>query len=316
MPSISFHPNFLTDLLSGDAQLPARVFRKLLTETGEFRLNRDDHAYHGIKDAWIRVVSRGSSAYRVIYVKTNDHVMFYRAGQHKVEDNLGTPNNDTLIRVSQGAPLLELMRPIGQTVEAIAFGNTGGFTSIEQNEASRFLKNHEKRRLFEQVAGRRLVPHKEVLLVSPYLSLDMMWSTAPMGKALDEWLEDGCTVTLITRPPRATELDEFNKLEARGFEIIYVARLHAKAYLFKVDQTKVNTYQQAPRDLALLGSANLTKSGFHPRGDLDNDPQYELSYEIPAADCEEFENFITHLAAIGIGHEVLRNNTTNQGYAQ
>ncbi|WP_157634471.1 hypothetical protein [Variovorax sp. Root318D1] len=318
MPSISFHPDFLTDLLSGDAQLPARVFRKILTDGGEFRVDRDDHPYRGIADGWIRVVSRGRTAFRVIYVKSKDHVMFYRAGQHKVEDDLASPNAATpTIAVKGGVEILDLTRPMGRTQDARELGAASGDgveSFVEMPSASKFLKNHEKRRLYDQIAGRRLIPHRDVMLVSPFISLDILWSTSPIGRALDEWIAEGCTVTLITRPPLEEDIAEFTKLEARGFSLIYVARLHAKAYFFKVDQTKVNTYQKPSNDLALLGSANLTNSGFHPKGELDKNFQLELSYElIDEKERQEFEDFITYLALVGTGHDVLKNNYASKG---
>ena len=56
------------------------MLSKVLGRDGSFRLDRDDHRFHGIEDAWIRVVSRGNTAYRVIYIRRGRDVYLYRAG--------------------------------------------------------------------------------------------------------------------------------------------------------------------------------------------------------------------------------------------
>lgn len=312
MATIKFHQQFVIDLVdSGDAQLPNRVFKKLFTEEGEFRPDRDDHRYRGIDDAWIRVVSRGNSAYRVIYLRERDCITIYRAGPHSVEDNLGAPGRVEGFPIVSQEILAEAFRPVGGNAISQEMARTR--LSTEQVEASRFMKNHENRRLYEQVIGRRLIPHKEVILVSPFLSLDLLKPTKVLGQMLDEWIGDNCSVTLITKPPNASDLPAYSTLESRGFSIIYVARLHAKAYVFRVDRSKLNDYQSAAADLVIMGSANLTNSGFNPDGIRTSEPQLELSYQIADEDQYEFENFLAYLAGAGVSHDVVRNNISSIG---
>ncbi|GKS89888.1 hypothetical protein [Acidovorax sp. SUPP2539] len=312
MATIKFHRKFVVDLVdSGDAQLPNRVFKKLFTEEGEFRPDRDDHRYRGIDDAWIRVVSRGNSAYRVIYLRENDGITIYRAGPHSVEDNLAAPGRVEGFHIVSQEIMAEAFRPVGGNAISQEMARTR--LSTEQVEASRFMKNHENRRLYEQVIGRRLIPHKEVILVSPFLSLDILKPTKILGQMLDEWICDNCSVTLITKPPNANELAAYSALESRGFSIIYVARLHAKAYVFRVDRGKLNEYQSAAADLVVMGSANLTNSGFNPDGIRTSEPQLELNYKIADEDQDEFENFLAYLAGAGVGHDVVRNNISSLG---
>lgn len=313
MPNISFHQQFLSDLASsGDSRLAQRVFKKLFLDNGEFKSDRDDHKYKGIENGWIRVISRGTPGFRVIYIHSNNDVMLYRAGPHSVEDDLAAPNGNDSIPVVGVNVIEQALDSVGFTQDLKKF--SAAIDSIpEKNKSSPFIKNHERRLLYEQVLGRRLLPHKEVYLVSPYLSFDLLRSTKYLGVMLDQWLIDGCTVTLITLPPTTHNLEEYNSLEARGFSIIYVKNLHAKAYLFRVDREKLNEYQQHHKDLALIGSANLTISGFNPNGDLTEIPQLELSYEVKDAEHPELELFITYLAAIGTSHDTIRNNIANHG---
>ena len=312
MSTIKFHRQFVVDLVgSGDAQLPNRVFKKVFTEGGEFRPDREDHQYKGIEDAWIRVVSRGNTAYRVIYLRERDTVTLYRAGPHSVEDNLAAPTRVEGFPVVSQEAVDAAVRPVGRSTLSQELAKAR--LSVERSEASRFMKNHESRRLYEQITGRRLLPHKEVILVSPYISLDLLKSTQLLGQMLDEWLLDGCSITLITKPPNAAELSDYDRLESRGFSVLYVQRLHAKAYVFRVDKDKLNQFQQEMNDLVILGSANLTNSGFNPDGIRTKEPQLELSYQIEDGDQDELEGFLAYLAGVSVGHDVVRNNLSSIG---
>lgn len=311
MPNISFHQQFLSDLASsGDSQLAQRVFKKLFASNGNFKPDTQDHKYKGIENGWIRVISKGTPGYRVIYVHEKNEIMLYRAGPHSVEDDLAAPNGDSPIPVLDGTIIEQAMESIGFTQTLIEIAATNG---EDANAPSNFMKNHENRYLYQEVLGRRLLPHKEVHLVSPFLSIEILRSTGHLGMMLDQWLIDGCKVSLITLPPKFSMLEDYNSLEARGFSILYVKNLHAKAYLFRIDRSKLNEYQQHHKDLALIGSANLTSSGFNPSGVRAELPQLELSYEIKEAEHSELESFITYLAAVGTSHDTIRNNIANHG---
>lgn len=314
MPNISFHQQFLSDLASsGDSRLAQRVFKKLFLDNGEFRSDRDDHKYRGIENGWIRVISRGTPGFRVIYIHSNNDILLYRAGPHSVEDDLVAPNGDSPIPVVGIDVVEQAMDSVGFTHELKKLSTTIDDSTTGTSDPSRFMKNHERRLLYEQVLGRRLLPHKEVYLVSPFLTFDILRSTKYLGVMLDQWLADGCKVTLITLPPKPHALEEYNSLEARGFSIMYVKNLHAKAYLFRIDREKLNEYQQHHQDLALIGSANLTLPGFNPDGNRTELPQLELSYEVNHSEHSELELFITYLAAVGTSHDTIRNNIANHG---
>lgn len=312
MGKISFHRKFIVDLVgSGDAQLPGRVFRKIFTDGGEFRSDRDDHPYKGINDAWIRVVSRGNSAYRVIYLKERDSIVFYRAGPHSVEDNLAHPQRMDGFPVVSQEVIEAALRPMGGMAAAHDLSRSRQGSSY--SDSSRIMKNHESRRLYECVIGRRLIPHKEVVLVSPYVSHDFLRSTHMLGQMFDEWIDGGCGITLITRPPAAFEFSDFDKLESRGFSILYVPALNARTYIFRVDRNKLSEFQQQASDLLVVGSADLTDLGFNPSGIGNPNPQLELSYAIGEEDQDELEGFLAYLAGVSVGHDVVRSNLASLG---
>jgi len=62
--------NFIDDLKSADDQrFVRRVFNQVFDSNYAFKKGQDDHRYKGINDAWIRYVSQGGPAYRIIFIK-------------------------------------------------------------------------------------------------------------------------------------------------------------------------------------------------------------------------------------------------------
>ena len=65
-------PEFINDLKSSaDSNLIRQALRHTLDNDGAFIADADDHRYHGIEKAWIRVISKG---FRVIYFMEEDSV--------------------------------------------------------------------------------------------------------------------------------------------------------------------------------------------------------------------------------------------------
>ena len=63
--AVYFCREFLRDLMEhNDAHFAARVLSKVIGSGGEFEADADDHRYKGIDGAWIRYVSRQTTAYR------------------------------------------------------------------------------------------------------------------------------------------------------------------------------------------------------------------------------------------------------------
>lgn len=290
--TLYLYDTFLRDLQEhGDGNFAQRVLRKLLNGNGSFRSDGDDHRYHGIENAWIRYVSGGASAYRAIYIRDGEHIYLYRAGEHSIEDNLGTPRGNRLLAQ---AALSDV--PQNQVQDQVPeLGNM-----FRQNGRGRLLRNF--------LLGRRLFPHKEVMIVSPFLSLDLLQRTNRVGLALDHLKEDGTKITLITRPPVLAEVDAFRELEVRGWDVTFHKSLHAKLYIFKVDGD-ARYAEQGASDAALIGSANLTERGF---GLNERDFNEELCYELPAGAHEGAIDFVYQLAMQAQPLDKIRRTLVNQ----
>lgn len=276
---VSISPKFIADLQTeNDANFARRVLAKLFDGEGAFRHDTNDHRYKGIADAWIRYVSQGRSAFRVIYVRTGEDVLLYRCGPHSIEDHLTAPAAaDVVIKVDAREIVEVVVGPASKGAPA---------------NAGRIISNLRTPALWHLVLGRRLIPHKEVILVSPFLSQSLLWRTARLGRLLDDWVEDGTKVSLITRPPPNDDHSLFEDLETRGIPTLFHERLHSKLYMFQVDQRRVK-FDRKQEDLLVLGSANLTESGFGASRETGND---ELSYELPSSDVSDLETYVAYLA--------------------
>jgi phosphatidylserine/phosphatidylglycerophosphate/cardiolipin synthase-like enzyme len=276
--SLFIYDSFLTDLRdNGDANFTQRVLRKVINANGSFRQDADDHRFGGIEDAWIRYVSAGRTAFRAIYIRRQQDVLLYRAGTHSIEDNLVGPG--------AAAPLVEVL---------MAKAAAQGAGVVEAAIANRFLQNGigQKRLLRNVFLGRRLMPHQEVLLISPYVSLAMFDRPHRFGMAIDNLVEDGTKITLVTRWPKPGELDAYRDLEARGISLLFHRSLHAKLYIFTIRREEVK-YGQDFSDAAIIGSANLTETGF---GFDERNFNEELCYELPHDAHEGALEFAYHIA--------------------
>lgn len=276
---LSFLPAFIADLQDhADANFARRVLNKVVARDGRFRVDIDDHRYDGIPDAWIRYVSRGNSAYRVIYVRKGEDVFLYRCGEHSIEERLSAPADSVfdaamMVDGMVGAPAPDKWIP-------------------RQDRPKRVLCSVRTPTLYQMIMDRRLVPHREVVLVSPFLSLSLLKRYSTFGKLLNAQLEDGAKVTLLTRPPSEEYFDEFADIEARGIDLLFHPRLHAKFYMFTTAPDRQSKYAKPVDDLLALGSANLTENGLAGGRELGNE---ELSYLLPSEDREEIENFLALL---------------------
>ena len=315
MPT-KLHSDFIGDLVQiGDAAFAGRALRKCFDDRGRFiDRAKEDHRYHGIDDAWIRKISRGM---RIIYIRNGEEVTLYRAGQHSVEDNLPAPAHLDGIFVGESDMEHALNAGPGQAVRRFAGRSTaGGRSEVEVEHGlgrGRLLYNHAERFLYGNLLGRRFLPHKDVYLVSPYLSPSLLRSTHPFGQMLDELIEGGATVWLVTKPPlSADDLAPYNDLEARGLNVFFNSSLHAKIYAFILNRPLLKPAQSGANDFVALGSANLTFSGVNPSGLLKKDFQYELSYETHDRDWDGIERFILHVTELGTELRVVRANLAGQ----
>ena len=62
--------------------------------------------------------------------------------------------------------------------------------------------------------------------MSPFLSPELLLRTARFGHVLDDLVEDGCKILLLTRPPKGlTDLEWFADLESLGDRRIFPSSL-------------------------------------------------------------------------------------------
>lgn len=290
---------FLADLRNhGDAGFAKRALSKILATNGSFRTACDDHRYDGIDDAWIRIISRQKTAWRAIYIRRGNDVLLYRAGEHSIEDNLSAP-----------AASLEF-RPVQAAGDAVAPRIVDGPPVAPDTEpqTGQFLQNNRGKLLRNFMLGRRLIPHREVFLVSPAMSVETLRSTQRFGMVLDDLIQEGTKVTLITRPPVSREdLQPFVELEARGIKLAFHETLHAKLYLFEVSEnaTALNGGKAIP-NVAVIGSADLTDHGMGFA-----DPALEeLCYELPQAAYEQAFDFVLQLVHDSKDLRIVRDQLT------
>jgi len=273
---VHFTKEFLDDLVTAqDVRLLRKVVNHTMAEDGSFKTDKDDHRYKGIKDAWIRYISQGGAAYRVIYIRKSENVFLYRVGPHKVEDHLIEPDD------IGSAVRIEKCR--------VEFDVTGQRTV----NAGFLLKTTEAVYLSRFLTSMYHLRHKQIFIVSPYLDLALLESRHHFGRFLDKALEEETYVAVITVPPDDNDLPAFTKMEERGFEVFFVTRLHAKVYLFDIDPYAKNPYQKDAESRAIVGSSNFTFPGI---GFDDAEPNEELCCALPIQLMDEVRTYLTKLA--------------------
>lgn len=311
---VSLHTEFVGNLIEiGDAKVASRVLRKLFDKGGQFIAQaRDDHRYHGIKDGWIRYISQGGAAYRVIYIKDGHRVLLYRVGPHSVEDNLTAPDDASGHHVVED-PIREAMRAIPGnhfSITEMAEAQLANQYVVQENppKERHLFHNHTDRFLYGNLLGRRFLPHRDVYLMSPDLSMDLLRPTHAFGQMLDELIEGGATVWLISKPPKVSEISFFEQLSARQINVFFCQEVHAKVYAFILNRDELNSDQKTSKDLIVVGSANMTWQGLNPKGLQSESIQYELSYDVPTDDWSDVEQFLLHVAGVSTELDVIRSN--------
>ena len=224
-------PNFVVDLQARrDGHFARRVLEKTISSDGTFKESANDHRYRGIEGAWIRYVSRGNTAYRVIFIRSGANIYLYRAGDHTVEDRLTEPKPE----------LFDSAVPIGEP-EASARRALREVSAVSRQETrwnGRFLQNRPTPQVAHAILSRRNLPHRDIWLVAPFVSPGILQPTGTLGKLLLDQVEDGASVALITRPPVDQEIGWLEQLDEREIGIYFYPRLHSKLYCFVLDDNR------------------------------------------------------------------------------
>jgi hypothetical protein len=243
---------------SKDNVLVRRAFLSIISELQGTSNQSNDHRYKGIANAWIRYISGGKTAYRLIYIKNGPDIIFYRCGVHDIEENLTAPN----------------LVP----TELAEFGQINNNVE-EMTQPKTFLTNHVGNKLtLTALLGRRLIPNKQAWIVSPFVSPQHLQRTSGLGQLLDTLVDSGTQVFFITSQTKVREyLNICRDLESREVEVCFVESLHAKIYLFLTDHDHWHETSNVP-SLGIIGSSNLTRSGIANDFDKGN---REVNFTVP-----------------------------------
>lgn len=284
-------PDFIADLQShAGTNFARRVLQKTLHSDGRFRPDTNDHRYQGIDGAWIRYVSGKRTAYRVIYLRDGDTIYLYRAGEHHIEDRLVAPRAGATERAVCVDDAWPPTVPRPDTTRPPADGGASN------GVADRFRRNVPTRQIYGEIFSRRILPHKDIWLVAPYVDTALFAPTARFGKLLLDQVEDGARVVLITRPPADEKIDWMERLAERRVGIYVYPKLHTKLYCFILDDERDEDaswrYGNKRSSLILVGSANLTVPGMA----VDDRPfNEELCYVVPEAGIDYVERYMIEL---------------------
>lgn len=288
-------PDFIADLQEhNDAHFARRVLQKTIRPDGGFRPDSDDHLYNGIEDAWIRYVSRGRTAYRVIFLRKGENIFLFRAGEHSVENNLTGPSEGAMssaVPVTDGGP---------EVVASLAGALAREISAAVPPPDHRFKRNIPHPQIHREIFSRRNLPHKDIWLVAPFVNGELFTPTKPFGKLLLDQVEDGASVALITAPPKDKNIEWMERLDERGVGIFVYPRLHSKLYCFVFDENR--RYEPGLREgdryssLVLIGSANLTSMGMALGERRWNE---ELCYSVPENEIGFVEEYVAELMMRG-----------------
>ena len=295
-------PDFIVDLQTHEgAHFARRVLNRTILRNGNFREDGDDHRYHGVADAWIRYVSRGKSAYRVIFIRSGANIYLYRAGKHTIEEHMGAPTDGAF---DAAIPIAEAEPRVATAISAIPAPAT---EAPAEPAANRFLRNNPHPEINRAIFSRRNLPHREIWLVAPFITPELLLPTAKFGKMLFDQAEDGAKIMLITAPPKDQDIRWLEQLEERNVDVHVYPRLHSKLYCFVLDENR--KYERGLPDadklssLLLVGSANMTAAGLALGEDKWNE---ELCYSVPDSEISHVETYVTNLLMHGYGLKEIR----------
>jgi hypothetical protein len=274
--TVFFTKEFIRDLAEHpDPNFAGKVMAKVANADGLFEPAVDDHRYKGIEGAFIRYISQRPHYYRAIYIRRGADVYWYRAGRHSVEDRLQAP-----------------AEPLG----GVAIGPApDGLDLLQAHRHPRYTKSTRPRYLREVIAARSLIPHRNLILVSPRLTATIIAPTGAVGRLTDRAQEFGASVTVITRPPHDRDLNAHRWLASRGVDLKFHDRLSARLYYFEVDEEQLDPELKNVRSIAIVGSAELTERGLNQQLPEGQEADEELCYEVEEEDVEGAMEFCLEL---------------------
>lgn len=302
--AVHLMPRFIADLKSvTDGRFARQVLRRTLSDQGTWTQHNEDHRYRDIENAWIRYVSTGSPAYRVIYIRSGGDIYLYRAGPHSVEDRLPVPrarDYAEAVAVDADGGEVEAVRRMIDSAESTVMAPT------------RFVGSRRNGAIHRSLVGRRNLPHKEIWLVSPIVDPAVLRPTASLGGVLAAQVEDGASVSIVTSLPHDRDIAWMEDLEARDMGVFVHPRLHTKLYCFVFDESR-RFARGVPEDasagsLIMVGSVDLTEQVLG--ADEIDDVIEELCYLPPEEELEFVMSYLTEIIDEGFDLKDVRRRLT------
>lgn len=259
---IVFTREFLADLIKTNLgkDFAYTALNKILDGKGQFVRDADDHEFHGLKNGWIRYITKGTRGYRAVYIQDGNKVFLYRAGKHSVEDEIE--------RLSK-KPTTADLRAVANSGEAPiepGAGHYGDFGEI--------VTESEPVAISDVLRAMYHVPHEVIYLVSPAISEELLVTNSPFRRFLDRSVDDGTAVAVITNPVNVRDIKIFETLDRQNIMVFFNKKLNGRAVYFRVVSGAKNADIS---DLAIVGSAELTPANVFG----DGESLSELCYKLP-----------------------------------
>ena len=195
-----------------------------------------------MNNAWIKI-GRGE---RIIYLKKDNDIIFYRCGRHEIEDKVGRTSNSNLLTEINEITNIDIIDE----------------DFVEMVSPNTFLKM-TNRKLIDRLLSRIRLPHNEVFIVSPFIEIEYLKRQHKFRRMLENFMIEGSDVYILTQIPNEEDIEVFKDFERSTKVVLYFKeRLHSKMYLFISNPNiKLSSFYKN-HDLGIIGSANLTSLAF------------------------------------------------------
>jgi len=305
---IFFTKKFIQDLKKiKDIKIYQSLFTKVFQDDGNFTKHREDHRFKTIENAWIRRLTGGKTAYRMIYIINNDRVYLFRIGNHDIEDNLTFDSN-----------LNDSIAIEDHSISYNKNNNYENFNEYSYFDNSYLLYTKSDKKFVNELISIYQGSYKKIVLVAPFINLHILEDRHDFGKFLQKQFQlEQTKIEIFTSYKDNLNEDRLKQFENISYnlraDIYFINKLHSKLYFFELDFEKTGNARKILEDTAIIGSANLTDSGLdferkvHPAND-------EIGFKLPSIYHNEIGNYISRLKVKSHDTNSLRKNINEASY--
>jgi len=284
------HKEFLSDIKKNqDPKLSKKILEEIVNNLDHSSNNKNDHKYKGLEDGWIRYLSKGSNAFRLIFFKKREKIIYYRVGNHDIEKRVSFPKefDNNIVKINK---------------------NSDNEPFNDDNEMTRpntILNNHSERAIFSSVCGRANIDHKAIYIISAYFEPSMLDRGTHMGGVFDKMAQATNDINILVRADEFKKFENYWKqFEQRGFNLFFLKDLHSKIYLFINRNNNFNKKNNI-QNLGIIGSSNFTYPGIN----RERKGNYETNYSIDIKKIQELENEVIGLISKSDDYRSLLNKS-------